>query len=225
VSDRRLPSIRVEGEATREVDPDVVDVHVDVKTRVHDTQEAALEAALRVRKQLRDLIAASHPDARVGDTRIRVAEHGVWRERDRPGGVEAEHVVEGYYGLATVSVREAAARSAEVVATVGAGDEYSARPPAYSLSDRLRAEVTAALECEAVVQARARAERLAAAAGCRLAGVLSIGGRSEPTVFSLGSPSAYEERLALLEELRPEPVRVEATVPVEFALEETTGLR
>jgi uncharacterized protein YggE len=226
VTDRRLPSIRVDGEATREVAPDVVEMHVDVKTRVQETQEAALDAALRVRKQLRDLIAERRPDARVTDTRIRVAEHHVQRQRERPGGLESDVVVDGYYGLAVVSIRDDADRAAELVASVGAGEEFSARPPAYSLSDTLEASVTAELESEAVVQARERAERLAAAAGCRLAGVLSIG-RFEPDrgprIRAMVAAETYDGRLALLEEMRPEPIRLEAVVPVEFALEETAG--
>jgi uncharacterized protein YggE len=230
VSDRRLPSIRVDGEATREVDPDVVDVHVEIKSRIQDTQEAALEAALRVRGHVRDLVAERHSDARVTDTRIRVAEHGVERRRELATGSEIDHVVQGYYGLCVVSIRDAAPRAAELVAAVGAGDEYASGPPAYSLSDQLRTTVTSELEREAVVRARERAERLAEAAGCRLAGVLSIGwrGPEEPrasTHLHAMGHATIDERLALLEELRPEPIRVDVVVPVEFALEEAAGPR
>lgn len=222
------PVVKTIGVASREVEPDRVSVVVVVKTAVKTAQREALQRALELRKEISGPARARFPEAKVVDARVQVAEHRVERETERGRRTETEWIVGGYYGICSISIEEAAERGAEVFASFGAGDEYAARAPAFFLSEALRAQVVAELECDAVKLGRAQAGRLAEAADCTLGAVLTIG-EDEPSEvaferhersrgLTFASLENYEETLELIGEIRPEPVTVRASVPVRFAL-------
>jgi uncharacterized protein YggE len=220
--------VKTIGVASREVEPDRVSVSVLVKTQVHESQQRALRRALEVRGEISAGVRARFPEARVSDSRVYVEEHHVRREMQAERRIDTEVLVGGYYGVCTVTVDDAAERAVEIVAAIGAGDEYSARPPTFSLSDAVRTAVVSELECEAVRYARVQAERLASAADCTLGAVLTIGedappetrrGHSEGVHLRTFAPIDDDpERAELIGEIRPEPINVRAAVPVRFAL-------
>lgn len=225
------PTIRADGVAKRDVDPDRVAVVVRIKTIVKSAQRQALERALELRNEISQEARSRFPDAKVTDTRIDVSEHQIKRETEDYRRVETEWVVDGYFGACSIRVEDAAERAAEVVAAFGAGEEYGAASPSFFLSEALRTQVVAELESEAVRAARAKAERLAAAAGCTLGAVLAIGEdemreRAEFEVFerrafgAVDHEAAFQDLVETIGEVRPEPITVSASVPVRFALTE-----
>jgi uncharacterized protein YggE len=218
-----VPTLLVTGSAERLVTPDRVVVTVRVQTAVLPTPQEALATAADARRRLLDHLGRELPWAAVTDGRITTRQEGREVTEDRPGGTETRWEVAGHTGLAAIAVEGQAARAGEIVASAGAHPDAALVRPEFRVGPALGRRVRDELEQEAVRDALARAQGLAAAAGMVVDGVLSIGERpppvprDEPTVLMQRSIAAPELEEAL-GELRPEPEPRAAEVPVRLAL-------
>lgn len=228
------PTLLVEGTVEREVEPDRVTIAAQLRSGVATEPSEALEATLAARSSLRDVLAVRHPSAAVSDTAVRVERHMVERkERTGPGTTETQWVHAGYIGWCRVAAGADAADAAGLVATFVAADDGSLESPVFTLSPALERTVSLELDCEAIRDAHRRAEAMAEAAGCRIAGILSIGESPrrdegiEPRAFAAkpgyDAMAVADDLTALIGELRPEPVRVIRSVPVRFLLVPADG--
>ena len=227
-----VPTLFVTGSADRDVTPDLVVVSVSVQTPVLRTPRAALSAAAEARRRLLDQLEASLAEVAISDGRVTTRQEQRQIKEDRPGGTETRWEVAGYTGLCLVAIEAEAARAAEIAAAAGAHPDAERVSPAFEVSAALERRTRDELEREAV----ARAEGLAAAAGMAVGRVMSIGEHGPPPPHPPGeeymrysqmsspledmSPDELEEALG---ELRPEPERRAAEVPVRLELREAGG--
>jgi uncharacterized protein YggE len=221
-----VPSVLVTGRAERRVVPDRVSVLVDVETAVLPTPQEALAACAAARRRLLDALRAALPDAAIADARVTTSPHQVRvvEEAGGPGRVEDRWEIAGHVGHSRVTLEGPAADAARYVAEAGGHPDAARVLPVFSLAPGLRRRVDQELQEEAVRDAIARAEGLAAAAGMAPAGVLSIGeagterGERIVTAQAVSSRSLGQELAEDLGELRPEPETMRAAVPVRLAL-------
>lgn len=217
------------GDAEREVVPDRVVVSVSVQTVVMRTPREALSRAAEARRRLLDDLASALPGAAVADGRLTTRPEQRVIEEERPGRTETRYEVAGYTGHCLITVEDQAARAAEIVAGAGAHPDAADVSPRFGVGPALARRVRDELEQEAVRDALARAQGLAAAAGMAVGPVISIGERD-------AGPASFDDRHATrafadmsaamdagelqdaLGELRPEPVTRAASVPVRLAL-------
>lgn len=228
-----VPTLFVTGSAERDVTPDRVVVSVSVQTPVMPTPQAALSAAAEARRRLLGHLQASLADVAISDGRVTTRQEQRQVRTERPGGTETSWEVAGYTGLCLIAIEADADRAAEIVAAAGAHPDAERVSPAFEVSAALERRAHDELEREAVRDALARAEGLAAAAGMVVGRVVSIGEhgpppqrppdyehmRYSPSVADM-SADALEEALG---ELRPEPERRAAEVPVRLELREAGG--
>ncbi len=113
------------------------------------------------------------------------------------------------------------------MAAAGAHPDAARVVPRFEVGPELARSVRDELEQEAVRDALARAAALAAAAGMAVGGILSIGEGPPPAprdeeeglyARSMAAPMSADEVEEALGELRPEPERRAAHVPVRVAL-------
>lgn len=224
-----VPTLFVTGDAEREVVPDRVVVSVSVQTPVLRTPQDALSRAAEARRRLLDHLASALPGSAVADGRIRTHAEQRIIEEERRGRTETRYEVAGYTGLSLITVEDEAARAAEIVAGAGAHPDAAEVSPRFRVGPALARRVRDELEQEAVRDALARAQGLAAAAGMAVGPVVSIG--EGDTVLAprdddytthayadMSAPMGAEELQDALGELRPEPVTRTASVPVRLAL-------
>ncbi len=229
------PTLLVEGGAERQVDPDRVTVTAQIRSDVAPESPDALRAALDSRRALRELVGERHPGAAVVDTAVRVESHMVEREeRTGPATTETRWVEAGYIASCRVSAEASATEAAALVATFGASPRVRLETPVFALSAALERSVSLELDCEAIRDARARAEAMADAADCRVEGIVSIGERQrgggsgiEPRGFAAKADvdvtTTADDLSSLAGELRPEPVRLVRAVLVRFRIESAAG--
>jgi hypothetical protein len=223
-----VPTLFVMGDAEREIVPDRVVVSVTVQTPVLHSSQEALSWAAQARRRVIDHLEGALPGAAISDGRITTREEQRRVEEERPGRTETRWEVAGYTGLCLVVIEDAAARASGIVASAGSHRDATNVSPAFEVGPELARRVRDELEREAVRDALARAEGLAAAAGLSVGPVVSIGEhgpRPEPRddgmrIFaSHDDPStAADELEEALGELRPEPELRRAQVPVRVAL-------
>ena len=219
-----VPTLLVTGTAERLVTPDRVVVTVRVQTPVLPAPQDALTAAAEARRRLLDHLGGALPWAAVTDGRITTREEQRKVAVDRAGGTETYWEVAGYTGLCAIALEGEAGRAAEIVAAAGAHADAAQVRPDFHVSPELGRRVRDELEREAVRDALARAEGLAAAAGMAVDGVLSIGEQAPPAPRGQYDDAVMERSLVAddleeaLGELRPEPEPRAAEVPVRLAL-------
>jgi uncharacterized protein YggE len=223
-----VPTLFVMGDAEREVVPDRVVVSVTVQTPVLRSPQEALSRAAEARRRLLDHLEGALPGTAIADGRVTTREEQRRVEEERPGRTETRWEVAGYTGLCLVVIEDGAARAPEIVAAAGAHPDAERVSPAFEVGPQLARRVRDELEREAVRDALARAEGLAAAAGLSVGPVVSIGEsgpRPEPRDDGLRALAdhaypapAADELEDALGELRPEPEVRRARVPVRVAL-------
>lgn len=228
-----IPTLYVIGTAEREVTPDQVEVTLTIATPLHTDAVAALAEAAQMRARVTTAMRTQLPDVAVADRRITVREEEKTVER-RSGyqTYESHREHRGYTGHCEVILRAGAERAAELVAHGGAHPDVAEIRPAFTLSADLRRTAQRELEGDAVRDGLERAGALAVAAGGRVAEIVSIGewlraGDDEASDgwqqarfamnFAIEDHSP-QDILDALGEMRPEPVRRSASVPVRVAL-------
>lgn len=224
----QVPHVTVIGAAEREVVPDEVVVVLEIVTPVLATPTEALSLGIEWRRIVRDLLTESAPDAIVSDARVTtMTEHEEVRERDVYGDQTARVEIRGHRGVCEVRARAAAGRAAALMALAGTQAAVTRARPEFVISRDLNRTSLRELEQDAVRDGLKRAEGLAAAAGLRPGGVISI----TPPGMSRGeiheqdmvafSPMAKAARIDMEEalgEIAPEPSLLSATVSVTIAL-------
>ena len=227
-----VPTLFVVGTAERQVVPDRVVVTVSVQTPVLRSAPEALAAAAEARRRLLDHLAAALPASAVSDGRITTHQEQRSVEEERLGRTETRWEVAGYTGLCTIAIEDDAGKAAEIVAAAGSHPDAERVSPYFEVGRALGRHVRDELEQEAVRDALARAQGLAAAGGMAVGPVVSIGEHGPPPGPAPGdyedvrmfaappSPMAAEDLQDVLGELRPEPQLRTASVPVRVALEE-----
>ena len=197
---------------------------VRVQTPVLPSPQDALAAAAEGRRRLLDHLGRALPWAAVTDGRITTRQEQRKVAVDRPGGTETHWEVAGYTGLCAIALEGEAGQAAEIVAAAGAHADAAEVRPDFHVSPELGRRVRDELEREAVGDALARAEGLAAAAGMAVNGVLSIGEHAPPAPRGGVHDAVMDRSFAAddleeeLGELRPEPEPRAAEVPVRVAL-------
>ena len=226
-----VPTLFVVGTAERQVVPDRVIVSIAVQTPVLRTAPEALAAAAEARRRLLDHLAAALPASAVSDGRLTTRQEQRSVEEERPGRTDTRWEVSGYTGLCTIAVEDETGRAAEIVAAAGSHPDAERVSPRFEVGPALDRRVRDELEREAVREALARAQGLAAAAGMAVGPVVSIGEHGPPAARDPGGetirysrmmaeqPMAADELADALGELRPEPVLRTESVPVRVALE------
>jgi uncharacterized protein YggE len=192
-----VATLFVTGSAEREVTPDLVVVPVRVQTPVLPTARSAPSAAAQARRRLVDHLEGALAGAAISDGRITTRQEERQVAVERPGGTETRWEAAGDTGRCPVAVEAEAGRAAEIVAAAGAHPDAERVSPAFEVSAALERSTRDELERDAVRDALARAEGLAAAAGMAVADALG--------------------------ELRPEPEARVAEVPVRVELLEAAG--
>jgi uncharacterized protein YggE len=228
-----VPTLFVTGSAEREVTPDLVVVSVSVQTPVMPTPQAALSAAADARRRLLGHLEAGLAGVAISDGRVTTRQEQRQIRAERPGGTETRWEVAGSTGLCLITIQAGAARAAEIVAAAGAHPDAERVSPAFEVSAALERSTRDDLERDAVRDALARAEGLAAAAGMAVGRVVSIGEHAPASPQPPGvehmrysqpladmSPDELEEALG---EPRPEPEPRAAEVPVRLELREAGG--
>jgi uncharacterized protein YggE len=229
-----VPTLTVTGWAERDVVPDRVVVSVEVKTPVLPSPQAALARCAEARRRLLDDLGHAHPSSAIADGRIatQAQQRRVEIETELEGYTEERWEVDGYTGHCLVTLEDAAAAAAAIVASAGTHPDAERASPAFVVSRALARHTQVELEQEAVRDALDRAEGLAAAAGLAVGPVLSIGepgpsppGRYEEVAYGPRSAMSLSagELEAELEELRPEPETRSDRVTVRVALVAAEG--
>lgn len=232
MTDTGIPTLYIVGTAEREVTPDRVEVTLSIDTPLHAESAPALADAARMRSRVTDAMRVQFPDLGMVDRRVTVQE--VTRRVERRtalGEVETHYERRGFTGHCAVVLGAGVERAAEIVAHAGAHPDVARFHAAFTLSDELRRSAQLELEADAVRDGLDRAAGLAAAAGGRVAEVISIGewrrgadhgagsGRWD-AVYSLSDSnrSLADDIHDELGELVPEPVRRSASMPMRVAL-------
>lgn len=219
-----VPRLVVVGRATREVVPDRVLVRISVKTAVSPTPQAALSLCADARRRLVDDLAAACPTARVSDGRITTNEATRQVTTQGVGEAETRWETYGYTGHAVVTLEDAVAAAAGIVARAGTHADASTVLPGFVVGPDLERATGRDLEQEAVRDALERAVGLAAAAGMGVGAVIAIEEPSghvehpahhEVAMYSRVVSDAVQEALG---ELRPEPVTRVTEMVVRVAL-------
>lgn len=223
------PRIRVIGTAERNLAPDRCHASFSTETPIRHSPESATEDLAIVRRMLLDRLREAHPEATITDSRVRVGAHYDYQLVETVNGdmttTERQRVLVGYVGTCSIQVEDEANRAAAIIANANAVTSWTFNAPVFRVSNERRAEALAELECEAIGDARRRADRQAAAAGCRIARVLTIG--IDDTVTDLddyssvrynrmAAPDEFEDTLG---ELHPDEITLTAEIVCVFELE------
>jgi uncharacterized protein YggE len=225
-----VPTLSVVGRAERDVVPDRVVVSVAVRTPMLPSPQQALGRCAEARRRLLDHLRDAHPTSTIADGRITTQAEGrrVKVEDELDGYTEERWEIDGYTGHCLVTLEDDAAAAAAIVASAGTHPDAERVFPAFVVSRELARRTAVDLEQEAVGDALARAEGLAAAAGMAVGPVLAIGEPGPPALGrydevypslsrSVSAMSAGEVEEAL-GELRPDPETRSDRVTVRVAL-------
>jgi uncharacterized protein YggE len=227
------------GRAEREVMPDRFVVTVRIRTAILRTSQDAIVTAAQSRARLLRDLGDQLPNAEIRDAIIRTEDQTkrveVTVPRD-PHNPDAGYTTEtryehlGYVGNSTIRVSSSADAAAATLAACSMHPDTDGTGYAFQISQELSSEVSHELECEAIGDALARADGLAAAAKCTVSGVLSIGeaptgplrdASFERSYAVMSAPSGdwdADDLEDALDELRPEPQRLAEQVPVRLAI-------
>ena len=227
------------GQADREVLPDRVVVSVRIRTGLHRSSQAAIADAAACRARLLQDLGARLPEADIRDAAIATeaqtkrVEVRVPRDPHNPDAgstTETRYDHLGFVGTSTIRIESAAEAAAASLSACAMHPDTYGTGHRYVVSPELARTVRHELECGAITDALARADGLAAAAACRVSGVVSIGEapHAEPR-----EDYAFQERAMMspsmgdwdaddledaLGELRPEPELFSVAVPVRLAI-------
>lgn len=212
-ADETIRSIKVNGIGRVKVQPDVADIQLGVTKQGEDAKQASERAATTMDAVIQALLDAGIAEADIQTANLSL--NPIYDWDDNPPNIvgwEATNIV-------NITVRDVS-QVGDVVDAATAAGATNVNGITFRLEDSTEAEATA--RNEAVANAEAKAQQLAAAAGVNIIAVVTIDevdAQEPPPIFFSRAEAAFDTAAAAPTPVLPGEVEISVNVNIQYEIE------